>query len=93
MNDTRGETFDYVVVGGGLAGCVVAARLSEDPRMRVALLEAGRENDYPAERTTTRRPTSPPAFTPCGRRRRIGASRALRKPTCAAIGSITRAAG
>jgi choline dehydrogenase-like flavoprotein len=35
------EAFDYVVVGGGSAGCVVAARLSEDPAVRVALVEAG----------------------------------------------------
>jgi choline dehydrogenase-like flavoprotein len=38
--------FDYVIVGGGLAGCVVAARLSERPEVRVALIEAGGENLY-----------------------------------------------
>jgi 5-(hydroxymethyl)furfural/furfural oxidase len=35
------ERADIVVVGGGSAGCVVAARISEDPRNRVVLLEAG----------------------------------------------------
>src|SRR6202165_692 len=35
------DTFDFVVVGGGSGGCVVAGRLSEDPKTSVALLEAG----------------------------------------------------
>jgi len=35
---------DYLVIGGGTAGCIVAARLSEDPTVRVTLLEAGPED-------------------------------------------------
>ena len=51
------ETYDYVVVGGGSAGCVVAARLTEDPGARVLLLEAGGADDHPDVADPTKWPT------------------------------------
>ena len=38
--------FDYVVVGAGTAGCILAERLSADPKNRVLLLEAGGQDDW-----------------------------------------------
>ena len=42
MADKKG--FDYIIVGAGSAGCVLANRLSEDPNISVCLIEAGKKD-------------------------------------------------
>ncbi|NBF03919.1 alcohol dehydrogenase [Pseudomonas sp. Fl5BN2] len=46
MSESTTHTFDYIVVGAGSAGCVLANRLSADPKVQVCLIEAG-----PSDRT------------------------------------------
>ena len=44
---TIGQEYNYVIIGAGSAGCVLAAHLSQDPRVKVALVEAGGRDNAP----------------------------------------------
>ncbi len=58
-------SYDYIVVGAGSAGCVLAARLTEDPTVRLALVESGGPDRKPEIRI-------PAAFRSCSRPRTTG---------------------
>ena len=44
--ETNDQHFDYIIIGGGTAGCLLANRLSADASKRVLMIEAGRKDDY-----------------------------------------------
>jgi choline dehydrogenase len=46
QQNTNETTFDYIIIGGGTAGCLLANRLSGDASKRVLMIEAGRRDDY-----------------------------------------------
>ena len=43
---TQANTYDYIIIGAGSAGCMLAKRLTENPNKRVLLIEAGKNDNY-----------------------------------------------
>lgn len=65
VDDFMSQDYDYVVVGGGTAGLCVAARLTENPEVSVAVLEAGKDlMDDPQVSTPSLYPTMVRTSTP-----------------------------
>ncbi len=85
--------YDYVIVGAGSAGCVLAARLGEDPDVRVAVIEAGPPDTDPGDPHAVRVRRAPEEPGRLGPRHRAGAgARTAAVPTCrAAACSAARA--
>ena len=47
MSPVQSEQFDFIIVGAGSAGCALAARLTENSKFRVCLIEAGGKDSNP----------------------------------------------